>query len=266
MRIALRIAYDGTDFFGFARQRGRRTIQGLLEERLSLLLRVPVSLVGAGRTDRGVHAAGQVVSFDAPEGFDPAWLAGRLNRWLAPEIAVPAAAVVPETFSARFSARGRLYEYRCYVGPAPDPFLDRFALWLAAAPALRPMRTAARSLLGEHDFSSFCRRGEGSLVRRLRRLAIVTPSSGEVVFRVAADSFCHQMVRSIVGTLLGVGSGRREPASVGLALAARDRAKTGPLAPARGLTLVSVTYRPDPFVQAAAVPATSLRRGGRTRS
>jgi tRNA pseudouridine38-40 synthase len=254
MRIALKIAYDGTDFFGFARQRERRTVQGLLEEHLSLVLRGQAALTGAGRTDRGVHAAGQVVSFDVPsEGgtrgreVEPAWLSARLNKWLAPEIAVRAAAVVPESFSARFSARRRVYEYRCYVATAPDPFLDRFALWLPSGPALAPVRKAARTLIGEHDFSSFCRRGEGSLVRRLTRIAVSTPSPGHVTFRVEADSFCHQMVRSIVGTLLSVGSGDRASADVARALAARDRAAAGEVAPARGLTLCEVAYRPDPF-------------------
>lgn len=255
MRVALKIAYDGTDFFGFARQHGRRTVQGLLEERLSLLLRTQTTVVGAGRTDRGVHASGQVVSFDVADeaslggrgASGPDWVAMRINKWLAPEVAVRAAALVPDDFSARFSARRRSYEYSCYVAEAPDPFGDRFSLWLASRPVIAPMRTAARALLGEHDFSSFCRRGEGSLVRNLKRISLTSPSPGRIVFRVEADSFCHQMVRSIVGTLLEVGSGSRDASEVGKALEARDRAAAGAVAPARGLTLVAVAYRPDPF-------------------
>jgi tRNA pseudouridine38-40 synthase len=254
VRVALKIAYDGTNFFGFARQQGRRTVQGLLEERLSVLMRESVVLTGAGRTDRGVHAAGQVVSFEVPDGretrpgeIEPGWLQRRINRWLAPEIAVRAAAIVPRSFDARFSARRRAYEYRCYVDVAADPFLDRFNLWLSSPPRLGPMRAAARSFVGEHDFASFCRRGEGSLVRHLKRLSISAPAPGRILFRVEADSFCHQMVRSIVGTLLEVGSGEREPASILKALEVRDRSAAGAVAPARGLTLVEVTYRPDPF-------------------
>jgi tRNA pseudouridine38-40 synthase len=248
VRVALKVAYDGTDFFGFARQRNQRTVQGTLEEKLSLVLRSPIELRGAGRTDRGVHADGQVVSFDLPsEETDPAWIADRLNKWLAPEVAVRAAASVPDSFNARFSARRRSYEYRCYAGAAPDPFLDRFNAWLPAAPQLAPMRSAARVLIGEHDFSSFCRRGEGSLIRRIRRLVISTPAPGRVVFRVEADSFCHQQVRAMVGTLLAVGSGDREPADVAALLAARSRAGAAEIAPAHGLTLVAVSYRPDPF-------------------
>lgn len=247
----LKIAYDGTEFFGFARQCGRRTVQGLLEERLAMLLRNPVGIVGAGRTDRGVHAAGQVVSFDAPPATQPDWVMKRLNRWLAPEIAVVAAAAVPDDFSARFSAVRRSYEYRCYAAPARDPFQDRFALWLPAMPSVRSMRAGARALIGEHDFSSFCRHGEGPLTRRVRRVSIAPPAAGRLVFRVEADSFCHQMVRSIVGMLLAVGDGARVPGDVAAALAARDRAAAGPVADPRGLTLVSVSYRPDPFRHAA---------------
>lgn len=247
MRIALRIAYDGTDFYGFARQRGRRTVQGLLEERVSTIVRSPVKITGAGRTDRGVHAAGQVISFDVPADIDAAWIGKRLNKWIAPEVSVVSAAAVPHDFSARFSARRRAYEYRCYVADAPHPFEDRFALWLPARPSVAPMRVAARALIGEHDFSSFCRRGEGSLVRRLQRIAIKSPAPGRLLFRVEADSFCHQMVRSIVGLLLAIGAGKRESSAAARALAARNRSSTVEIAPARGLTLVEVSYRPDPF-------------------
>lgn len=247
MKIALLVAYDGTDFQGFARQREGRTVQGSLEEALSQLLRVvDLRIVGAGRTDAGVHAVGQVVSFEAPTGTDPGWVAERLNKRLGPEISVRAAAAVPDEFDARHSARKRVYEYTLYRATSPDPFLDRFTVWAPGPLNIAAMRRAARSFLGEHDFSSFCRRGEGSMVRRVRTITI-RPSDDRLVIRVVADSFCHQMVRSMVGFLLDVGRGKREVDEVPRALAARDRNKAGPVAPAKGLRLVSVGYPRAPF-------------------
>jgi tRNA pseudouridine38-40 synthase len=187
-----------------------------------------------------------VVSLDAPDGTDPEWVMTRLTKWLAPEVSVRAAAAVPDSFDARRSAKRRVYEYRIYLADAPDPFLDRFALCRRGSLDVRAMRAGAKALVGEHDFSSFCRRSEGSLVRRVRSITIASRDGGLVV-RAVADSFCHQMVRSIVGTLLHVGSGDRTPSGVRRILAARDRAAAGHLAPARGLSLVEVTYSPDPF-------------------
>ena len=246
MKIALLVAYDGSDFRGFARQPQGRTVQGLLEQALSQLLRLPVKTTGAGRTDAGVHAQGQVVSCEAPDGSDPSWIADRLNRRLGPEISIRAAAAVPDFFDARHSARKRVYEYRLYRTPSRDPFTDRFAVWAPGPLNVGSMRRAARALIGEHDFSSFCRRGEGSMVRRLRSIAI--RSDGErLTVRVVADSFCHQMVRSIVGLLLDVGRGKRVPDDAGRALRAKDRSKAGPVAPAKGLTLIEVGYARSPF-------------------
>ena len=246
-RIALLVAYDGTDFQGFAKQRSARTVQGSLEEKLQVLLRTPIAITGAGRTDAGVHASGQVVSFDAAEGIDPEWVMLRLNKWLAPEVSVRAAAVAPDGFDPRFSATGREYEYRVYRAATPDPFLDRFAVWIAGPLVIQAMRNGARAMVGEHDFSSFCRANPSrSPVRTVRAVRIVT-GTDQLTFHVAADSFCQQMVRSMVGTLLEVGQGKRDPESVERALAARDRAAAGALAPARGLHLVHVRYARTPF-------------------
>ncbi|HJT38039.1 MAG TPA: tRNA pseudouridine(38-40) synthase TruA, partial [Actinomycetota bacterium] len=208
---------------------------------LSLILRAPIETVGAGRTDAGVHAAGQVVSFDVPRDLDPSWLQLRLNKLLAPAIVVRAGSVVSDDFNARFSATRREYEYRIYRSPTPDPFRDRFALWVPGPLTVSAMRAASRALIGEHDFSSFCRRGEGSLVRRVR--AITFWSRGdELIVKIKADSFCHQMVRSIVGMLLEVGAGKRAPGDVEKALRAKHRNAAGPVAEARGLHLVRVVY------------------------
>lgn len=250
MKIALLVAYDGTSFSGFARQRSARTVQGLIEEKLSVILRTPVVTACAGRTDAGVHAASQVMSFPVAEGVEPAWVRQRLNKWIAPEVVVRAAVAVPDDFDARFSAVRRRYEYRCYRSEVPDPFRDRFTLWVGDELSVRAMRAGAKLLLGEHDFASFCRRGQTGTQRRLRAVRIAAEGD-ELVFRIEADAFCHQMVRSIVGLLLDVGKGKRAPSDVAAALAARDRAAAGPVAPARGLHLVDVVYRPNPFSRVA---------------
>jgi len=197
-----------------------------------------------------VHATGQVVSFEAPDGTDPAWVAARLNRRLGPEVSIRAAAAVPGSFDARFSAKRREYEYHLYRTPAPDPFRDRFAVHVPEPLDLSAMRTAAKAFVGEHDFSSFCRRGQGSLVRRVRSIAFSAPAPGRMVVRVVADSFCHQMVRSLVGFLLEVGRGKRQAADARRTLTARDRAAAGPVAPAKGLLLRAVGYARSPFPKA----------------
>jgi tRNA pseudouridine38-40 synthase len=202
-----------------------------------------------------VHATGQVVSFEAPDGTDPAWVAARLNKRLGPEVSIRAAAAVPDSFDARFSAKRREYEYHLYRTPAPDPFRDRFAVHFPERLDLRAMRAAAKAFIGEHDFSSFCRRGEGSLVRRVRSISIATPARGRLVIRVIADSFCHQMVRSLVGLLLEIGRGKRAIGDARKALAASDRAAAGPVTPAKGLSLVEVRYPRNLFGMRSAATA-----------
>lgn len=247
-RVALLLAYDGANFHGFARQRERRTVQGELERTLSLVARTDILTTGAGRTDSGVHAAGQVVSFDAPGSLDVAGLPKSLNRMLSPEIAIKQAVIAPADFDARFSAKRRFYEYRIYAGPARDPFLDRFALWEPRPLDAGAMNDAARLLVGEHDFTSFCRDNRRSLVRRVRTARVRGTRNGHTTIWIEGDSFCHQMVRSITGCLIDVGVGKRLPQWMGEVLAARDRqAAKVSIAPARGLTLMKVAYRPDPF-------------------
>lgn len=247
MKIALLLAYDGTRFRGWARQRGSvRTVQGLLEDRLGHLLSQPVATVGAGRTDAGVHAWGQVASFEAPDGTDPEWLRARLNRWLAPEVTVRAAARIPASFDARHSARRRTYEYSLYVSSLPNPFFEPFAVWVSGPLDVAAMRTAGRVLIGEHDFASFCRGGEGSTVRRIRSITFRRDGQ-RLVVKIAADSFCQQMVRSVVGTLREIGRGDRLATDMSTIVAARDRALAGPVAPAKGLVLLEVGYPRNPF-------------------
>jgi tRNA pseudouridine38-40 synthase len=241
-RLRLVVAYDGAAFSGFARQRGRRTVQGDLEERLGRLARGPVVTVAAGRTDAGVHARGQVVHADVPARLDPERVRRSLNGALGPAIVVREAAWAPPGFDARHSARRRAYVYRVDDSGAPDPLLRGHVLAWPRPLAVERMRQAARPLVGEHDFAAFCRRRDGATTRRRLRSVGVRRVRGLVEVRLVADAFCWQMVRSIVGLLLDVGEGRRDPACVAAALHGGDRSAVGNIAPPHGLVLESVTY------------------------
>jgi tRNA pseudouridine38-40 synthase len=239
--VRLTLAYDGTDFRGWQRQRGVRTIQGVLEAALERVLGEAPRLSAAGRTDAGVHARGQVVSFASE--VEPERLRRALNGMLAPEVVVLDARTAPEGFDARFSATAREYRYRIDVGEVPDPFAARFVWHRPGEPRVGEMRRAAALLVGEHDFASFCRRppGDRHTVRDLERLSVVRDGDRlEVAAR--ANAFLHQMVRSLVGTLVAVGEGRIAAGSMPAVLEARDRAAAGDVAPAHGLTLERVIY------------------------
>jgi tRNA pseudouridine38-40 synthase len=241
-RLRLVVAYDGAPFSGFARQRDRRTVQGELEAALERLAKRPVVTVGAGRTDAGVHARGQVVHADVPAGLDPQRVRRALNGGLGPAIVVREAAWAPPGFDARLSARRRTYVYRVDDSGQPDPLLRGFVLAWPRPLDLDRMRQAARPLLGEHDFAAFCRSRSGATTtRRLRSLG-VRRRHGLVELRLVADAFCWQMVRGIVGHLLLVGDGRRDPASTAAVLATADRSRAGNIAPAHGLVLEAVSY------------------------
>jgi tRNA pseudouridine38-40 synthase len=241
--IRLDLAYDGTDFHGWARQPGVRTLQGVIEEALRRMIGEPARLSVAGRTDAGVHAEGQVASFTPPADVEPDRVRGMLNGLLAPEIVVLKASRAAEGFDARHSATGREYRYRLDTSEVPSPFTARFVWHRPGRLSLAPMRQAASLLEGEHDFASFCRASadQTSTVRLLRRLA-VSSSKGSVEIRAVATGFLHQMVRSLVGTLVTVGEGKVDAGSMPKILAARSRAAAGPIAPPHGLTLVRVFY------------------------
>ena len=241
--MRLDLAYDGTGFRGWARQPGIRTVQGVLEEALGRLLGEPPRVSVAGRTDAGVHARGQVASFPAPPGLEPPRVRRAVNAILGPEVVVLEARTMPAWFDARRSATGREYLYRIDTGPVPDPFSARYVWHRPGRLAIARMRTAARALEGERDFASFSRapREARSTVRRLSRLAVGLRGD-ELTVRAVADAFLHQMVRSLVGTLVAVGEGRIDPARMEQLLEARDRSTAGPVAPPHGLTLVRVQY------------------------
>lgn len=243
--IRLTLAYDGTGFRGWARQRDPsiRTIEGVVSAHLERVLQEPVKLSVAGRTDAGVHARGQVASFTTASSVRPEQLQKALNGVLAPELVLIDATYAPGGFDARFSAKAREYVYRIHETALPDPFTARFVWHRPGDPRLGPMREAARLLAGEHDFASFCRPpgGDRSTVRDLRRLT-VGRQGDELSIRAVANAFLHHMVRSLVGTLVAVGDGELEAAAMPEILDARDREAAGRPAPARGLTLERVSY------------------------
>ncbi len=241
--IRLLIAYDGTDFRGWARQPEVRTVEGVVEDALGRLVGEPPHLSVAGRTDAGVHAWGQVASFPAPGHLDPDRVQRALNAMLAPEVVVRAARRAPAGFDARHSATSREYLYRIDTGPVPDPFDARYVWHRPGALGLAAMRTAAGHLAGDHDFASFCRNPgpPASTVRTLRTLAVASRGD-RVDIRAVAPSFLQQMVRSLAGTLARVGDGGIDPDALQGILSARSRAAAGPIAPAHGLTLVRVRY------------------------
>jgi tRNA pseudouridine38-40 synthase len=240
----LLLAYDGTGFRGFAAQTEQRTVEGALAKALERVLRRPMELTCAGRTDAGVHAWGQVVSFPSPPGLEPERLRSALNGMLGPEIVVRDVDLAPAGFDARHSATSRTYRYTIVNRPVPDPFLARYAWWVEQPLDLRALRMAADPFVGEHDFASFCRKGpEGStLVRRVLSSRWCVVDDGVLRYEITGNGFCWQMVRSIVGTLVDVGSGRRRPGDVLGILRAGDRAAAGQVAPPHGLCLWQVEY------------------------
>lgn len=239
--IRLLVAYDGTDFHGWAKQPSKRTVEGELERAIARVMGRTPRLSVAGRTDAGVHARGQVVSFGCDA--EPQDVLNSANGALAPEVVVLRAGVAPEGFDARHSATAREYRYRIDVGPVPDPFTARYVWHRPGELRLSAMREAARALVGSHDFASFGRppRAGGETVRNLHRLAVSRDGDNfEIVAR--ANAFVRQMVRGIVGTLVDVGEGRIDPSDLPSILEARDRGRAGRLCPARGLTLERVLY------------------------
>lgn len=275
--MRLDIAYDGTDFSGWARQPGLRTVQGLLEDALWKQppgSAPPRAVVVAGRTDAGVHAAGQVVHVDAVP-FGPGEggrlpvdefgvpdlerLCGRWNRILPPDVRVLGARVAPDGFDARFSAVRRHYRYQVSDAPwGAHPLRRRDTLGWNRPLDLERLNAGAQQLLGLHDFAAYCKQREGATtVRELQAFSWERVDDDLVVARVSADAFCHSMVRSLVGALLMVGDGRRGQEWPGELLASAER--TSAVAPAHGLTLVGVDYPDDADLAARAEQARAFR-------
>lgn len=241
----LDLAYDGSGFRGYARQSGVRTVQGELEQALHRLTG-PVKTVVAGRTDAGVHAAHQVVSFSSDRPLETAQIVRSLNSMLPDEIAVGSCSVVDDEFNARYSATSRAYEYRILNRVTPDPFL-RLTHWHISGPLDQSaMEEAAEYFVGQHDFASFCRKAPNRTTERTVLSASWNTHEDDVlVFEILGRAFCHQMVRAIVETCVAVGQGAVAAGNIPSILAAGNRnAAPGGAAPARGLSLVQVGFEP----------------------
>ncbi|MEO6886047.1 MAG: tRNA pseudouridine(38-40) synthase TruA [Jatrophihabitantaceae bacterium] len=264
VRIRLDVSYDGTDFAGWAVQPELRTVQGVLQQSLSTLLRTPILLTVAGRTDAGVHARGQVAHFDvdaASWDMQSEYAVRRLAGLLPADVRVRDVAVVPAVFDARFSALWRRYEYRINDSPGGvDPLLRSHVLHWRRSLDVSLMADAASRMIGLHDFAAYCKRRENATtIRTLLGFAVDRCAGEQIVCTVLADAFCHSMVRSLVGALLAVGEGRRAidwPAGL---LARTARADDVPVAAAHGLTLVEVGY-PSADLLAARADATRAVR------
>jgi len=241
--IKVIVEYDGTDFFGFQRQPGRRTVQGTLEWALSRITGEQIRVIGAGRTDAGVHALGQVISFKTCGSIPTEKISVAMNSLLPRDVVAKDAEEVPEDFHARFSAVSRLYRYRILNSRYPSAIEGRFVWYVPLHLDVEAMKRAAEPLIGRHDFASFAmaEARRGGTVRELTRLDI-RRQDDLIEIEMEANAFLHTMARTVVGTLVEVGSGRRRPAEIGEILLKTDRRSAGRTAPARGLCLVSVEY------------------------
>ena len=244
--LKITIQDDGTDYVGWQRQDTGVSIQALLEEALEPIEGASVVVHGAGRTDAGVHAIAQVATFELDAGIQPATLARALNGVLPPQVRVVGAEEVEPGFHARFSATGKIYEYRVVNAPLVSPFLHRY-VWHVVQPLdFDAIRQASALLVGTHDYASF--QGAGSVVvstsRSIRSIEWQDGGGYDLplVMRIEGDGFLRHMVRNIVGTLVEVGAGRWPASALTEILAARDRARAGRTAPAQGLFLVRVLY------------------------
>lgn len=260
VRVGLMIAYHGGKFRGLAPNVGVRTVVGELIVALRPYLGFTPEIVMSGRTDAGVHAYSQALTLDVPEAkADTDRIQRLINVSLSPEVVCRQAVIVPDDFSARHSAVGRTYRYRVLNTPVADPFRSETMWWVPEPLDLAAMRLACDPLIGEHDFSSFCRRPkpatvmvdgaavEASLVRRVRRAAWTGTPGEELEFEIEGSAFCHQMVRSIVGFHVAVGRHKRSAGDLRAVMAARDRNASVSPAPGHGLFLWDVEYPNSPF-------------------
>jgi tRNA pseudouridine38-40 synthase len=247
MKVRARVAYDGTEFYGFQRQGAFRSVQGEIETALCKVDPTAdadrLRLRGAGRTDTGVHATGQVIAFDLDWRHPMDALTRAVNINLPMDVAIRDVEAAADDFSPRFDALTRTYHYTAYISPTRQPLRDRYALHLEHLPDVDAMNAAAERLLGLHDFAAFgsATTDSGDTVRNLIRARWSREADG-LVFAIEANAFLYRMVRRIVNALIKVGRGRLTPDDVSEALASADADRITGLAPAAGLCLVDVTY------------------------
>jgi len=242
--IKLTVAYDGTGYVGWQRQANGESIQGLIEEALAKIDNRAVTVHGAGRTDAGVHAIAQVASARVACPHDEATLKRALNANLPAAVRVFDVRVMPDEFHARFSATGKTYEYRIWNGPIMPPLLRLYAWHVPQRIDVDAMQEGTAAIAGEHDFAAFqgARGRTHTSVRRVHTARWLSAADGTLVFEIAGEGFLRYMVRSLVGTLIEIGHGRRDPDDIARLLADPDRAGAGRTAPPEGLFLVKVEY------------------------
>ena len=241
--LKLTLAYDGTRFVGWQKQTQGESIQGLLEDAMSRLEGAPITAHGAGRTDAGVHAEGQVASARVTFDHEAATVARALNAILPPDVRVISVEDAAPDFHARFSACVKSYRYQLANTPVMSPFVRAYAWHISEPLDLPAMRESAAALVGTHDFAAFQSAGSDvvSTERTITRSELVE-RSGLLAYEVSGNGFLRHMVRAVVGTLVEVGRGRRPPGEMQALVAGRSRSDAGPTAPAHGLTLVKVEY------------------------
>jgi len=241
--IKLVVEYDGTAYHGWQRQINAPTVQGIIEDKIRLITKKKVNLIGAGRTDAGVHAKGQTANFRTAARLNPIDWQRALNSLLPPDIMIREAKQVSENFHARFSAKGKIYQYRILYRPH-RPALDRLSVWhFPHSLNMSAMKRAARALAGRHDFTAFKGSGGETKTDRCHLKRLTLQRSGDLIMiTIEADRFHQHMVRNIVGTIVEVGRGRREAQEMKQILLSRDRRLAGPTAPPQGLFLVEVKY------------------------
>ncbi|MCG2676210.1 tRNA pseudouridine(38-40) synthase TruA [bacterium] len=264
--IRLTIEYEGTHYRGWQRQTRikdpgsriqKKTIQGVLEESLSKITKERIRVIGAGRTDAGVHALGQVVNFKTRSKMTPEEFKKALNSMLSKDIVIKNAQRVKEEFHAQFDAKNKYYRYIIYQGPTSSPFLRNYVFYIPYRLDLKAMKEGAKYLVAKHNFSSFQLSGSSTRtpVRTITKLSVTShrsfrspitdhrsPNSRLISIDCVANGFLYGMVRSIVGTLIEVGRGKISPSKVKEILKAHDRRLAGPTAPAKGLYLIKVKY------------------------
>lgn len=243
MGLWARVEYDGTDFFGFQVQAGERTVQGEIERAVEAVTGTATRVIGAGRTDRGVHALGQVIGFEVKWRHSLAELQRALNAVLAADVAILEIGLAPRGFHPRFSAVSRSYRYTLLNQPWPSPLARRTAWHVAEELDVGRMAEASRCLIGTHDFAAFGQPPQGeSTVRRVLR-AVWQEKRPFLTFDIEANAFLYRMVRSLVGTLVLVGRGQMSAEEFRAILHSQDRSRVKQLAPAHGLCLMRVDYQ-----------------------
>jgi tRNA pseudouridine38-40 synthase len=254
-RARMTVAYKGDAFHGFAANPGVDSVESHITGALRQVLQVDIAIVAAGRTDAGVHGWGQVLSMDLPDSVDLAVLRKQLNALCGPFVVVREAEWVEPDFHARFSAMWRSYRYTVLNSPTPNPFMVDTAWHIHTPLKLRAMQLACDAVIGEHDFSAFCRKpkpseGEHGAEFSMRRYVMNADwrdlGEGVLRFDIRANAFCHQMVRSLVGTFIEIGLGKRPPSDMRGLILSGDRNQAAQVAPPQGLCLWEVGYPADP--------------------